>query len=142
MITASFQLGLFLWYFISLYLIATDDTLSFQLKVTCEIINLLCIGFIGTNIFDKYVATKLYYMVAMILIAWYIYFTPQDFNNSGYSLKEKIIYVGIDLATLFYLFGSLMLSYSNSIYNKLNALDKLLRMHGFLIKVAKWICLR
>ena len=122
------QSGLLCWYFVSLYLVAIDRALPIQLKITGEIINLLCIGFIATSMFNEYVGNIIYYVVGLILIAWYLYFTPQDWNNPGYTPIEKYGYTAIDIITLLYLFISLSLSYINKTLNELNIIKDIINI--------------
>lgn len=103
------QSGLLIWYFVSLYLVFIDKTISTQLKIMGEMINLLCIGFVATTMFHKTdIHNILYYTVAFILIVWYIYYTPQDWYNPEYTAIEKYGYTAIDLITMLYLFIAIL----------------------------------
>jgi hypothetical protein len=41
--------------------------------------------------------------VGTMLLIWYIYYIPFDYNNPGYSPIAKFIYVSIDVFSIFYL---------------------------------------
>jgi hypothetical protein len=126
MITSFLQIGLFLWFILSLFLVAHDKTVSFELMCIMEVVNILCLGYIGANIF-KQNSGILYFTIGVILLAWYIYFTPQDFHNMGYGRIEKFTYLAIDLAMIVYLSSSMLISLSAKFVNyySLNLQDRL-----------------
>lgn len=130
---ASFlQIGLLVWYFVSLYLVATDNILSLQLKITGEIINLLCISYIATNMFNDCTSNIVYYMVALILFCWYLYYTPQDWRNPGYSPIEKYGYTAIDIITLLYIVNTVIFNYIGKLQSNLNVMHDILKVKGLL----------
>ena len=110
MLSIILQFGLFIWYILSLYFVGTDTTISPQLMITGEIINLLCLGYILSNIKGQN-NDILFSWIGIILLAWYIYYTPLDIIHQGYSPIEKITYVAIDFSTLIYLMLSLTLAF-------------------------------
>ena len=126
------QSSLLLWYFISLYLVANDKTLDLQVKITGEIINLLCIGFIATNLMNVQTDNPLYYIVGGLLLCWFLYFTPQDWNNAEYSKLEKYVYTGIDIITILYIFDSVLFNLLKVMQSNLNNTHMFLKLKGFL----------
>jgi len=133
--SAFLQFGLLIWYFISLYLVATDKTLPLQLKITGEIINLLSIGFIATNMMNECTQNTIYYIVAYILLAWYIYFTTQDWNNPGYTPIEKYGYTAIDILTLLYIGSTIVFNYIGNLQQELNVMYDFMKLKGFLFGI-------
>lgn len=110
MLSIILQFGLFIWYILSLYFVGTDTTISPQLVITGEIINLLCLGYILSNIRGEN-NDLLFNFVGFLLLAWYIYYTPLDIIHQGYTPIEKFTYVLIDFSTIIYLILSLILSF-------------------------------
>ena len=122
------QTGLLCWYIASLYIVYCDNTVSLCTKIAMEVVNIAVLGFIATNMFNDHVSNILYYVIGALLIAWYIYFTPQDWNNTGYTKLERYVYVSIDIITLLYLFTSLILSYLVQTHNQLNVIKSMLNI--------------
>lgn len=135
MFSTLFQLFLLGWYFLSLYLVATDVTLSLQLKITGELINLLAIAFIATNLLSENTHNVIYYMTAILLFTWHVYFIFQDYNNSGYTPIEKYGYTAIDLIMILYIFSMLIFSIVNTLHCKINLIHTALKFKGFLFGV-------
>ena len=75
MLSVFLQYGLFFWYILSLYFVWNDNTVSSELKLIMEIINLLCLGYILSNIKGQN-NDILFSWIGIILLAWYIYYTP------------------------------------------------------------------
>ena len=115
MISVLWQSILFIWFTISLYLVAVDSTLNPQLKIFGEIINLLSLAFVAANMtienqpvdWNNTAFAILYFIVNIILLAWYMYYTPIDFK-ANYPVSEKILYCSVDVAMLIYLFTTLL----------------------------------
>lgn len=91
------------WYVASLFLVAADYTLSLQLKITGEIINLLFIGIIAENLLQQKAKNISYYLIVSILLVWYLYYTPLDFLNKGYTIGQHYGYTIIDIVSIIYL---------------------------------------
>lgn len=126
------QISLLVWFFISLYLVAIDPTLSLQLKITGEILNLLSIGFIATNMIDTCTNTVLYYSIAAILLGWYLYYTNQDWNNAGYSPAKRYGYTALDIAFIIYISTSTLLNIIGMVHEKLSIAYDIIRFKGLL----------
>lgn len=137
-----FQGFLLCWYFFAIYLVAVDPTLSTYLKIVMEMVGLLCIFFISMNLFwsgNKSIYYNIaYYSTGIILLMWYLYYTPLDIMNQGYSLKEKIIYGFIDIVTIIYLVLSMLTLHFNTILHKLDITSNALRAGG--AKCLAYLC--
>ncbi len=135
MMSVIFQSLLLCWYFLSLYLVAKDHTVGLYLKIVMEMVNLLCICFIANNLFNlvqyKGIAYYVvYYSIALVLLMWYMYYTPLDISNPGYSLQEKIIYVCVDIITIIYLIVSMFNVNLMFTLNKINTVYGVLKTGG------------
>jgi hypothetical protein len=105
-----FQMGLLAWFFFSLYAVFNDPTLSNSLKGIGEITNLLAIGYITSNMFSQN-ESLLFYEIGILLLIWYLYYTPKDIANPGYTHKQKFIYVLVDLCMILYLITTLSVAF-------------------------------
>lgn len=123
MITAFMQMGLFCWFILSLFLVYNDSTLGFYLKIVGEFINIFCLGYIASNMFNQN-SGILYFMMGTILLGWYIYFTPQDFHNTGYGPIEKFTYVAIDISMIIYLISSMTIALFTQYVNRFSLVEQ------------------
>lgn len=123
MLTMLLQLGLFCWFILSVYLVAKDSTLSLQLKIIGEITNFMALGYIASNMIGEN-HSILFYTVGILLLGWYLYYTPQDIVNNGYTPAEKITYVIIDISMLIYLISSLTIAFCTSTTNTYSIIYK------------------
>ena len=124
MITAFIQFVLFLWFFLSMYLVYNDTTISTELKVLGEFVNLVCIEYILANMLNQN-SGFLFYTIGVSLLMWYIYFTPQDMMNAGYKPFEKFVYVAVDLSMIVYLTSSLIIAFSHQFVNKYSLIQQI-----------------
>lgn len=106
--TTIFEVALMVWYFYSLYDVAIDPTIdNFWKKLFYEFVNVLIIGLLFTTIFKNNYNIPFVWVGLVAFIAWYFVSTYIDATNNGYSKIWKAIYVGIDISTMFYLFGTI-----------------------------------
>lgn len=118
MLAIFLQSGLFFWFIYSMYAVFIDSTLDKNLKILGEITNILALGYIASNITGQNYGV-LYFIIGIVLLAWYLYYTPKDMSNSGYTNIQRFVYVTIDVTMLIYLISSLTLAlYGTTIINK------------------------
>lgn len=102
------------WFLYSLYSVFVDPTLSTQTRISGEIINclslFLCID-IYKNGYNK--ATFALYALTFLILAWYLYYTPIDLHNAGYTIFWKILFVLVDVSFILYLLGTLLFFFLN-----------------------------
>lgn len=115
-----FQSGLFLWFLFSLYLVAIDTTLSLKIKIIGEMINVLCLGYIGANATGNNQSLT-FFLIGIGLLGWFFYYTPHDILNTGYTLLEKSIYVTVDICMILFLSMSLWFAFCPINTNSLGA---------------------
>lgn len=117
---------LFSWYIFSCFLLFFDKTLTSTYFVLMEIVNLSMLYLIGLKIKKKDSYNKIQTIINFFLICWFIYFTPIDYLNKGYSLVEHYVYILIDLSSILFLVD-------NFIYKGLLFLDnkKIIKKHLF-----------
>lgn len=96
------QIGLLIWQIIGVYFIINDDTLSPQLKVFGIVINLIFFFFILVQVIVQ-PTNILTIIIGLMLFVWYVYYTPIDFANPGYTSFQRFCYVAIDIVSLIYL---------------------------------------
>lgn len=107
MLSILLQSGLFLWFILSIFLVGFDTTIDLDLKILGELTNLLMVSFILSNMFNQN-KSVLYFTTGLLMLGWYLYYTPQDFIHSGYSGLMHTVYCLIDAATIVYLSASLL----------------------------------
>lgn len=105
---------LWIWQIAGIVLIIQDPTLSPTLKFIGFIVNFSFFLYITSNIF-KQAINILSYGIAFMILCWYIYYTPIDITNPGYTLWQKIFYGMIDIASIIYLIGSILLLTINKV---------------------------
>ena len=91
---------LFVWYFISL-VVCYIQPYHWKLKLTMEIVNVLCILIYSHILFGNEKKLKgIVGIVILALLCWYGYFTPIDASGYGSSSKlEALFFVVIDVST-------------------------------------------
>jgi hypothetical protein len=124
MLSILLQSGLFIWFILSLYLVATDASLEINLKILGEWLNLFSLFFIAANMVNEN-SGILYYGTGISLLAWYFYYTPQDISNPYYTDLEKVCYGTIDIAFIIYLISSMTLSISGAYLDKFSIFKQL-----------------
>lgn len=107
MLSILLQSGLFIWFILSIFLVAVDDTLGMYLKILGEMTNYLMIFFILSNMLNQ-IKSALYFATGFLMLGWYLYYTPQDFINGGYGNVIHVVYCLVDIATIVYITTSLL----------------------------------
>ena len=123
-----FQSILFGWFVYSLYLVAVDNTLSTDMKILGETINILCLGFIASNMLNQ-THHFMFFLIGFFLLGWFIYYTPIDFLNTGYTKWEKRLYVTVDVSMIIFLSSALFFGFSMKNHDELKSNLESLRIH-------------
>lgn len=92
------------WYFVSLYVVMQDITMSFGMTLAFETINCLMIIMLSRVILFQYSNPGFTdFCLSFSMIFWFFYSTYRDYTEQGYTIFLKLFYVGIDLLSMLFL---------------------------------------
>lgn len=92
------------WYFLSLYIVTQDNTMTFGMMLSFEIINTLMIIFLSRVLLFSYRNPSFTdFAVSFCMVFWFIFSTIRDYHEVGYSPFLKMFYLTIDLLSLSFL---------------------------------------
>lgn len=124
------QFGLLAWYIVAPVLFTIEymkHQITKEVYIQFWVIEILTLIYICLTLFTEYRGIA-YFAIAGVSVAWYARATMIDWNNLEYTLIQRIVYLGVDIATLLFIFTSAVLALTmkySLIYNVPNQIDKL-----------------
>ena len=124
------QFGLLAWYIVAPVLFTIEymkQQISGETYAQFWVIEILTLTYLCLTLFTEYRGFA-YFTIALVGMFWYAKATMVDWNNLEYTLIQRVVYLGVDIATLLFIFTSAVLALTmkySLIYNVPNQINKL-----------------